>query len=1530
MGAPTTPSRRNAGLPTIVERLSSLGSQQDQCQENVGLGRTGVGSVTGTSHSPTDTDLGPIGQLFPNSRPEPGRLQNPVTNLNETNRLGVHPHRTPSNTRSDTQADPSAIEEPISVAAKSQPTSSLAGQATVSDLSQSSSPPNLSDPDAYITTRFEYQQVEDGILIFTGRKGEFTACEDEPIRTPGAIQGFGVLMAVIVHGESRPTTRPHSRCDPYDPCNGISPSPSTPHSATQETDQAETEDSGRLEIVQVSENSRQILGLSPKLLLNLHSFTEVLTPDQSQQLHGNIEVCFDSESTSATGPHTFRLSGRGEIGTGTDGPSSYTEWSCWCAAHRPDPILRPRLMIVEFELENDELNPPLIISVDPVDADERGGLDGKPYEPTEQDLIESTTSINQPLRALARIRKKGKDFSGDSVEVLSIMSQLNNQFDKAEDMPTFLKTLVGLVRELTGFDRVMIYKFDESWNGQVVAELVDWKRTRDLYRGLRFPASDIPPQARELYKINKVRMLYDRDQPTARLMCKTQEELAQPLNMTHCHLRAMSPIHIKYLANVGVRSSFSISIIMNDELWGLISCHSYGRFGQRVTFPTRQFCTILGDSVCRNILRLNLSQRLQSRKLINTTSTPKNPSGYIIAKAEDFLWLFDAQSGVLSIGDEAKILGAVPNSEEILAILEYFRVKIFDTLQVSTDINQTFPDIDYPGGIESISGVLVIPLSRGGQDFICFFRPAESKEIHWAGNPYQKTHSKDDSSHSHNLEPRKSFKIWSETVKGRSKAWTDEQLETGAVVNLVYGKFIDVWRQKEAVILDTQLQALLLGNASHEVRTPLHQILSTLELALDGHLDKETRDNLSKSYSASKSLVHVINDLLDLAKTEHGRDLFSRNPFNLPLALEEAIPIYRREAKRKGLAFKMVESPLGSPRILEGDRARLRQVVSNLVGNAVKHTTEGHVRVQWGLVPEDEVVQHCAEDRPLGPDDIIRISIAVTDTGKGIAKAQLQNIFRAFKQGGPREPLYDRTSGSIGLGLAVVGRVVHNMGGQLKVDSTVNQGSTFTIILPFVVPKNHTSGANNSEDSAHINPIGWRSWRGNRIGAVSSSRGSQGSSCGSIGAFGSGVDRMMEALSFGSSVGSSSDDHYPLSSTSSFHRKSFSTRRRMSISSGSTASTKGNGSIYSLRSNTGAQMSHRRISSAPNHTLYNEQPSRSRHHPEAQRKLVQLAPPPSDGPSKPEGMITPKEDVLSEEMTRPEAVEPLQQTPTDRSINRKNSKKDEKTVSSKLERPTIPATNEAGQPGQSTLTLDNLLSHGVQEANKSSPFGPSNHLQHISDYQKPTHNRLVAQQPMRVMVVEDDPINRMILKKRLTSSGHSVSLTVHGQDAFELFERDPSQHDIILMDLQMPICDGMQATRMIRAFEKASSNRLAKTDYQKDDDGENKKKEHYSQATEEEDKTATRHSPKSHLINLGVPIIAVSASLHERQLHEILEAGMDGWIPKPVDFTRLATMMIASLDLSTRAELIYQPGTWHQGGWLCLPENSARYLERSM
>ncbi len=236
------------------------------------------------------------------------------------------------------------------------------------------------------------------------------------------------------------------------------------------------------------------------------------------------------------------------------------------------------------------------------------------------------------------------------------------------------------------------------------------------------PASDIPKQARDLYKINKVRLLYDRDQETARLVCRSVDDLERPLDLSFSYLRAMSPIHIKYLANMAVRSSMSISINAFNELWGLIACHSYGSKGMRVSFPIRKMCRLVGDTASRNIERLSYASRLQARKLINTVPTEANPSGYIIASSDDLLKLFDADFGLLSIKGETKIMGKIEHSQEALAMLEYLRLRKITSVITSQDIREDFPDLRYPPGFDVIAGLLLVPLSVGASDFIVFFR----------------------------------------------------------------------------------------------------------------------------------------------------------------------------------------------------------------------------------------------------------------------------------------------------------------------------------------------------------------------------------------------------------------------------------------------------------------------------------------------------------------------------------------------------------------------------------------------------------------------------------------------------------------------------------------------------------------------------------------------------------------------------------------------------------------------------------------
>ena len=853
------------------------------------------------------------------------------------------------------------------------------------------------DTGGLLTARFKHIMTEGGHAVIVGRDGDtLQRCEDEPIHIPGAVQGFGLLIAL------------------------------------------REDNAGKFKVRIVSENSMRIIGYTPRQLFDLDNFCDIFSEEQADNLIDHIDFIREEDADPATnGPEVFTLAIRSR---------SRRTQKFWCAMHINEH--NRNLIICEFELEDDLINP----LVPPDETTPEPPEDTLHSNPTAEEYAESTVNSSKPLRVLRGARKRKGEAA--AMEVFNIMSQVQEQLASAPNLDIFLKVLVGVVKELTGFHRVMIYQFDQSWNGRVVTELVDPRATKDLYKGLNFPASDIPKQARDLYKINKVRLLYDRDQETARLVCRTLEDLETPLDLTYAYLRAMSPIHVKYLANMAVRASMSISINAFNELWGLIACHSYGPKGMRVSFPIRKMCRLVGDSASRNIERLSYASRLQARKLINTVPTDSNPSGYIIASSDDLLKLFDADYGLLSIRDETKIMGKLEQTQEALAMLEYLRLRKIASVTNSTDIRASFPDLRYSPGFTHIAGLLLVPLSVGGSDFIVFFRKGQTREVRWAGNPYEKYIKEGTEGY---LEPRKSFKTWSETVVGKCKEWTEEQIETAAVLCLVYGKFIEVWRQKEAALQNSQLTRLLLANSAHEVRTPLNAIINYLEIALEGAIDPETRDNLSKSHSASKSLIYVINDLLDLTKTEEGHSLIKDEVFDLPATVREATDPFTGDARRKHIEFGVVENP-GVPQFVNGDQRRVRQAISNVTANAIQHTTSGAVKIELWLAN--------------GSENHAEVDIVVHDTGVGMSPKKLDQLFNELEQvqsesdEGLQEMLAsgsksisegDHDKRTLGLGLALVARIVRNMNGQLRLKSEEGKGARFVIQLGFDLPADDKS-----------------------------------------------------------------------------------------------------------------------------------------------------------------------------------------------------------------------------------------------------------------------------------------------------------------------------------------------------------------------------------------------------------------------------------------------------------------------------------------
>lgn len=188
-----------------------------------------------------------------------------------------------------------------------------------------------------------------------------------------------------------------------------------------------------------------------------------------------------------------------------------------------------------------------------------------------------------------------------------------------------------------------------------------------------------------------------------------------------------------------------------------------------------------------------------------------------------------------------------------------------------------------------------------------------------------------------------------------------------------------------------------------------------------------------------------------MTRTEKGNDLFLTDPFNIAETLEDAISMHRDEASRRGLSLDVVENPSGTPPTVLGDRAKIRQIVTNVVANALKHTDEGGIHIEWG-----EAIDENLDDALAAKKDGIRIGISISDTGHGITEQKLENIFRQLENvstiGDRERDEHADEEKAVGLGLAVVARIVRNLDGQLQVESKVGKGSKFTFIFPFRLP----------------------------------------------------------------------------------------------------------------------------------------------------------------------------------------------------------------------------------------------------------------------------------------------------------------------------------------------------------------------------------------------------------------------------------------------------------------------------------------------
>lgn len=343
-----------------------------------------------------------------------------------------------------------------------------------------------------------------------------------------------------------------------------------------------------------------------------------------------------------------------------------------------------------------------------------------------------------------------------------------------------LQALVTLVRELAGYDRVMIYRFDEDWNGSVDAEsLADGA---DSYLGHHFPASDIPPQVRRLYSIKRVRDIPDATAQAVPLVPAIDPLEGEPLDLSLSILRAVAPIHVRYLANMGVVASMSIALHLEQRLWGLLACHAAA---PNILSPAlRDALRAIVQTAC---FQLELIQAREEAALIHQANDSRemlvdqrgefyDPEEIVARQGPAWLEVFGAGGAVLLAGDRVASVGNVPDAGSIHAIVGWLgEHHSGEVAWSSRELGQT--------GLAAFceparaSGMLAVPLPIRDplHAWLLFFRPEKAETRIWAGNPEKSVDQE-----SGRLSPRQSFESWEQTVRGQSAVWAPVELRAAA------------------------------------------------------------------------------------------------------------------------------------------------------------------------------------------------------------------------------------------------------------------------------------------------------------------------------------------------------------------------------------------------------------------------------------------------------------------------------------------------------------------------------------------------------------------------------------------------------------------------------------------------------------------------------------------------------------------------------------------------------------------------------
>jgi two-component system, chemotaxis family, sensor kinase Cph1 len=602
-----------------------------------------------------------------------------------------------------------------------------------------------------------------------------------------------------------------------------------------------------------------------------------------------------------------------------------------------------------------------------------------------------------------------------------------NQLESTSNLQDFCQIIVREVRKVTGFDRVMLYKFDQDGHGEVVAE--EKLDEMEAYLRLHYPESDIPQPARKMFLSNWIRVIPDANMQPVELYPSHNPITNQATDLTLSILRSPYSCHLDYLHNMGVGASLTISLIKDQTLWGLIACHH--RTPKQIPYELRKACEFLGRVIFAEIstreetadhnYRIKLSHVQTS--LVEWMSQEDNFIDGLTQHEPNLLELANASGAAICFGGRWTTIGRTPPEDELNYLAQWLAKTVEGEIFYTDSLPLIYSDAERFKDVAS--GLLAIPISK--RSFVLWFRPEVIQTVNWGGDP-NNAYELQQAGNDLKLCPRKSFELWKETVRLKSLPWKPVEIKATlelrkAIVNIVL-------RQAEELTL--LAQDLERSNAelkkfayvaSHDLQEPLNQVanyVQLLEMRYDEALDQDAKEFIGFAVEGVGLMQTLIDDVLAYSKVDLKGIEWELT--EVETALNQGLNNLRGRIAETGAIVTSDPMPT-----IVADGTQLMQLFQNLIGNAIKFRKQNEPpRIHIGVQRQ--------EDAWL---------FSVQDNGIGIDPQFANRIFVIFQRLHTR----DEYPGS-GMGLAICKKIVECHRGRIWVESQLGQGATFCFTIP--------------------------------------------------------------------------------------------------------------------------------------------------------------------------------------------------------------------------------------------------------------------------------------------------------------------------------------------------------------------------------------------------------------------------------------------------------------------------------------------------